>query len=175
MTIGEKIVHLRIVNNISQEELSKKLKVSRQEITNQLLYFSSNKKVNVFENENEVRLIAINSVSDKIRHKLDTEYLGYENPRAIGTHILYDKYAQTYEVEGASTNLKFKCISRDNDIVSHIECPLRLKEIIKTVRFCQGHQSKREIRRILDYCLPNNNIKIEPFYLPYARNKKHNS
>ena len=33
MTIGEKIVHLRIVNNISQEELSKKLKVSRQSLS----------------------------------------------------------------------------------------------------------------------------------------------
>ena len=33
MTIGEKIVHLRIVNNISQEELSKNLKVSRQSLS----------------------------------------------------------------------------------------------------------------------------------------------
>ena len=33
MTIGEKIVHLRIVNNISQEELSKTLKVSRQSLS----------------------------------------------------------------------------------------------------------------------------------------------
>ena len=33
MTIGEKIVHLRIVNNISQEELSKILKVSRQSLS----------------------------------------------------------------------------------------------------------------------------------------------
>lgn len=33
MTIGEKIVHLRIVNNISQEELSRILKVSRQSLS----------------------------------------------------------------------------------------------------------------------------------------------
>ena len=33
MTIGEKIVHLRIVNNISQEELAKTLKVSRQSLS----------------------------------------------------------------------------------------------------------------------------------------------
>ena len=33
MTIGEKIVHLRIVNNISQEELAKILKVSRQSLS----------------------------------------------------------------------------------------------------------------------------------------------
>ena len=33
MTIGEKIVHLRIVNNISQEELAKNLKVSRQSLS----------------------------------------------------------------------------------------------------------------------------------------------
>ena len=33
MTIGEKIVHLRIVNNISQEELAKILKVSRQSMS----------------------------------------------------------------------------------------------------------------------------------------------
>ena len=33
MTIGEKIVHLRIANNISQEELSKNLKVSRQSLS----------------------------------------------------------------------------------------------------------------------------------------------
>ena len=33
MTIGEKIVHLRIVNGISQEELSKNLKVSRQSLS----------------------------------------------------------------------------------------------------------------------------------------------
>ena len=33
MTIGEKIVHLRIVNNISQDELAKKLKVSRQSLS----------------------------------------------------------------------------------------------------------------------------------------------
>ena len=33
MTIGEKIVHLRIVNNISQEELSKNLEVSRQTLS----------------------------------------------------------------------------------------------------------------------------------------------
>lgn len=33
MTIGEKITHLRIVNDISQEELSKKLNVSRQSIS----------------------------------------------------------------------------------------------------------------------------------------------
>ena len=33
MTIGEKIVHLRIASNISQDELSKKLKVSRQSLS----------------------------------------------------------------------------------------------------------------------------------------------
>ena len=33
MTIGEKIVHLRIANNISQEELAKNLKVSRQSLS----------------------------------------------------------------------------------------------------------------------------------------------
>ena len=33
MTIGEKIVHLRIVSNISQEELAKNLKVSRQSLS----------------------------------------------------------------------------------------------------------------------------------------------
>ena len=33
MTIGEKLVHLRIVNNISQEELAKNLKVSRQSLS----------------------------------------------------------------------------------------------------------------------------------------------
>ena len=33
MTIGEKIAHLRIVNNISQEELAKTLKVSRQSLS----------------------------------------------------------------------------------------------------------------------------------------------
>ena len=33
MTIGKKIVHLRIVNNVSQEELSKYLKVSRQSLS----------------------------------------------------------------------------------------------------------------------------------------------
>jgi len=33
MTIGEKIVHLRIVNNISQEELAKILKTSRQSLS----------------------------------------------------------------------------------------------------------------------------------------------
>ena len=33
MTLGEKIAHLRIVNNISQEELARKLNVSRQSIS----------------------------------------------------------------------------------------------------------------------------------------------
>ena len=33
MTIGEKIVHLRIANNISQEELAKALKTSRQSLS----------------------------------------------------------------------------------------------------------------------------------------------
>ena len=33
MTIGAKIVHLRIVNNISQDELSKMLMVSRQTLS----------------------------------------------------------------------------------------------------------------------------------------------
>ena len=33
MTIGEKIVHLRIVNNVSQEELAKMLKTSRQSLS----------------------------------------------------------------------------------------------------------------------------------------------
>ena len=33
MTIGEKITHLRIVNNISQEELSSMLNVSRQTLS----------------------------------------------------------------------------------------------------------------------------------------------
>ena len=33
MTLGEKIAHLRIVNNMSQEALSVALKVSRQSIS----------------------------------------------------------------------------------------------------------------------------------------------
>ena len=33
MTIGEKITHLRIVNNISQEQLADLLKVSRQSVS----------------------------------------------------------------------------------------------------------------------------------------------
>ena len=33
MTIGEKIVHLRIVNNISQDELAKMMNVSRQSLS----------------------------------------------------------------------------------------------------------------------------------------------
>ena len=86
MTIGEKIVHLRIANNISQEELAKALKTSRQSLSK-------------WENNDTLKITADELIDDNIvihrgkkvelpSENVKTKYFGTDGFRGEANELL---------------------------------------------------------------------------------------
>ena len=115
MTIGEKITHLRIVNNISQEELAKQLDVSRQSVSKWESGESLPQIDKVLELIKEYNPICISNKDFQINNidvskvKLDItkiiEY--YNNKPAINPHLVvpdYLKLPQAMETKNDNRN-----------------------------------------------------------------------
>ena len=149
-----------------KEELKMKYKqMSSQEILNFIIRFSIKYKLDFFKNENEFRIIAVNEVDEKYKRK----YKDNKSLRAIGNHILYDKDGKATEEPCKTTPIDFKCMVRNEDIISHIECPINLKDMINKVWYYGGHNDGSEIKQLVDIYIPNNNISVLPFESTYER------
>ena len=141
---------------------------TRQNIINTVLEFTSKKKVNTFKDEKEIRIIAINKISNRGKIELANKYESYQNEVAVGCNILCDIKCGTRGYNG-SPDLVFKCLPKKDDLVSHIECPLDLSETVDIVKYCKGHGNKEDNKNILKLYSSNPKIKIKGEYISYVR------
>ena len=138
--------------------------LSQQNILNSILRFALKFKLDVFNNESEYRIYGINKVKKKSKKLTNNN-----NPRAVGKHILYDKYGETYELKNVKYNIDFKCLPKNDDIVSHIECPIKdISRFINRVWYYDGFNDASEIKQLLNIYIPNNEINVEPFIATYV-------
>lgn len=153
------------VKKVAEEIKLKHKKMSYQEILNYIISFSIKYKLDFFKNENEFRIFAVNEVDGKFKKKFKDN----QSLRAIGKHILYNKDGEKFEEPSQKSPVEFKCFVRNNDIISHIECPIDLKDMISKVWYYGGHNDESEIKQLIDIYIPDNNISVVPFESTYGR------
>lgn len=153
------------VKKVKEDLKLKYKKMSSQEILNYIIRFSIKYKLDYFKNENEFRIFAVNEVDKKYKKK----FTNNKSLRAIGKHILYDRNGETIEEPCEKTPIDFKCLVKNENIISHIECPIDLKDMINRVWYYDGHNDGSEIKQLVDIYIPNNNISVVPFESTYVR------
>lgn len=151
-------------NDISDIDISKLIKQIKQVLHentfNQSLMNSLGKSLSQYKSEsfsleNEYRIIALNEVKQRIRKKI-----GDSENKAAGNRVINSFGDNLTFNEGINSKAIFKTHIKRNEIVSHIECKIDLKELVSSIKFCKNHY-KEEIEEILRLSLGDNSILVE--------------
>ena len=151
-------------NDISDTDISKLIKQIKQVLHentfNQSLMNSLGKSLSQYKSEsfsleNEYRIIALNEVKQRIRKKI-----GDSENQAAGNSVINNFGDNLTFDEEIISKAIFKTHIKRNEIVSHIECKIELKELVSSVKFCKNHY-KEEIEEIIRLSLGDNSINVE--------------
>lgn len=155
-----------IPENVIDKAFKKIEKYRIDELNKNVNEFSkifSHYKEKSFKMEKEYRLVAINKAKKAIDKKLDIKH-----DEILGNNIVNFLNQTIIRDNKIKHSADFRCHVNNDKIVTHIECPFNLKDVVQSVCFCDDH-SKEEIEGILFLTLGENNISVKPFETGYNK------